>query len=363
MVESLPAPPVPPDADLRDFPFVPMYRARLFGSSFHARSSDAGWRAGVTLWLKAWDQCPAGSLPDDDVDLCRLAELGRDVKTWRALKSEALRGWVLCSDGRMYHSVVAEVVMEALDRKLRQRHATDCSRIKKSNQRHQRNDPVPTYDEWLALRRGEVVALPVPDASPAPASSCPQGQDGLSLGTGGSVPRDNGGVSPRTTDNVPGENGSKGQGQGQGQGQGIGGDSSLRSESPPGGDERDSLDDAVQRERDDAAAWCRGDVAMSWCFAHGRLTHGEIRAIVERWLEEHDPRDVRDAIGTAQCTGKVDNATAYINRLLANKRVKDGAGYLRVVAGGARQGGGAATAEDLKPWDRYGVDEDDWRNA
>ena len=32
----------------------------------------------MTLWLKAQDQVPAGSLPGDDVELCRLAELGRD---------------------------------------------------------------------------------------------------------------------------------------------------------------------------------------------------------------------------------------------------------------------------------------------
>ena len=34
---------------------------RLFGSSFHARASDAEWRAGVTLWLKSFHQVPAGS--------------------------------------------------------------------------------------------------------------------------------------------------------------------------------------------------------------------------------------------------------------------------------------------------------------
>jgi hypothetical protein len=83
MSDDLPSPPIPTGADLRDFPFTPMFRSRLFGSSFHARVSDAGWRAGVTLWLKSWDQSPAGSLPDDDIDLCRLAELGRDLKSWR----------------------------------------------------------------------------------------------------------------------------------------------------------------------------------------------------------------------------------------------------------------------------------------
>lgn len=110
-------PPIPADADLRDFPYTPIFRARLFGSSFHARATDAEWRAGVTLWLKSWDQVPAGSLPDDDIDLCRLAELGRDLKTWRKIRAGAMHGWHKCDDGRLYHAVVAESVLDAYDKR------------------------------------------------------------------------------------------------------------------------------------------------------------------------------------------------------------------------------------------------------
>jgi hypothetical protein len=39
MVSDLPAPLVPEDVDLRDFPFTPIFRARLFGSAFHAGSA------------------------------------------------------------------------------------------------------------------------------------------------------------------------------------------------------------------------------------------------------------------------------------------------------------------------------------
>lgn len=120
---------VPADADLRDFPFTPVFRARLFGSSFHARANDSEWRAGVTLWLKSWDQTPAGSLPDDDIDLCRLAELGRDLKTWKKVKAGAMHGWQLADDGRLYHKVVAESVNEALERKAAQRDRTARARV------------------------------------------------------------------------------------------------------------------------------------------------------------------------------------------------------------------------------------------
>lgn len=126
---DLPAPLTPAGCNLQDFPHTPILRSRLFGSSFHARSTDSEWRAGVTLWLKAWEQIPAGSLPDDDIELCRLAELARDLKTWKKLKAGAMRGWVLCSDGRLYHPVVAEVVTNALNAKAAQRDKTLKARI------------------------------------------------------------------------------------------------------------------------------------------------------------------------------------------------------------------------------------------
>lgn len=129
MTDQMPAPLVPADADLRDFAYTPIYRARLFGSAFHARASDAEWRAGVTLWLKSWDQTPPGSLPDDDIELCRLAELARDLKTWKRLRAGALHGWIKCSDGRLYHKVVAEVVNESIKRKKAQRDKTVRARI------------------------------------------------------------------------------------------------------------------------------------------------------------------------------------------------------------------------------------------
>jgi len=119
----------PPGCVLQDFPHTPIYRARLFGSSFHARTTDAEWRAGVTLWLKSWDQVPAGSLPNDDIELCRLAELARDTKTWKKVREGALRGWVLCNDSRLYHPVVAEGINNALQAKAAQRDKTLKARI------------------------------------------------------------------------------------------------------------------------------------------------------------------------------------------------------------------------------------------
>lgn len=112
-MNELQQPPIPPDVDLRKFPFMPLDVTRLFNSRFHAVANDAEWRAGVTLWLKSWQQIPAASLPDDDIELCRLAELGRDHRTWQKIRAKALHGWIKCADGRLYHPTVAEKAIEA----------------------------------------------------------------------------------------------------------------------------------------------------------------------------------------------------------------------------------------------------------
>lgn len=116
---ELPPPLVPPGIDLRSYRYMPMFLARIFGSTFHASTNDAEWRAGVTLWWKSWWQTPAGSLPDNDVELCRLAELGTAARKWARVRRRALHGWIKCSDGRLYHPVIAEVVFEVWKSKSR----------------------------------------------------------------------------------------------------------------------------------------------------------------------------------------------------------------------------------------------------
>lgn len=108
-----PDPLVPVDVDLRGLEYMPYYGDRLRESGLNARATDAEYRAAHNLWWSAWRQVPASSLPDDDVDLCRLADLGRDQKTWQAVKAGAMRGFVLCSDGRWYHRALAAFATDA----------------------------------------------------------------------------------------------------------------------------------------------------------------------------------------------------------------------------------------------------------
>lgn len=111
------APLVDPDVDLTALPYFPLLRRRLFRSEFHLRATDAEWRAGLTLWVRSFDQQPAGSLPDDDAQLQRLAGLARQHGKWRRVRTMALHGWTLCDDGRLYHATVAEVVNIAISRR------------------------------------------------------------------------------------------------------------------------------------------------------------------------------------------------------------------------------------------------------
>ncbi|UAK25849.1 YdaU family protein [Sphingomonas nostoxanthinifaciens] len=166
---------------------------RLFGSTFNAKASrnPLAWMLGHKLWYRSWHQVPAASLPDDDDELCYLAELGFDRVTWDSARELAMHGWERCSDGRLYHPVVAEAAREAWDRKLKKRHGSLCAAIRKHNERHPEGKiETPDFEQWQALGRPERVT-------------------DMSRVTGGKRSRGR-----------HAENSSKGQGQGQGQGQG-----------------------------------------------------------------------------------------------------------------------------------------------
>jgi hypothetical protein len=119
---DLPAPMTPPDCDLRAFAFMPLDVQRLRDSDLMAIPNAEAFRAAVMTWCVSWHQIPAASLPNDDATLCRLLGYGRDVKAWqRTRKAGGLDGWQLCTDGRLYHPVVAEKANGSWARKLVQR--------------------------------------------------------------------------------------------------------------------------------------------------------------------------------------------------------------------------------------------------
>ncbi|MDB5552827.1 MAG: Uncharacterized protein JWL86_2811 [Rhizobium sp.] len=120
MIEPL----TPPDLDLRDFDWMPLQVVRLRDSGIVVVASAEAFRAAVLLWCASWHQVPAASLPNDEKMLCSLAGFGRDVKAWRAISDDALHGYVECSDGRLYHPVIAGFAIESGSKKRKQSRQT-----------------------------------------------------------------------------------------------------------------------------------------------------------------------------------------------------------------------------------------------
>lgn len=147
----------PPDCDLRDFAFMPLDAARLLDSDMFALSTGEEFKAAIALWCKAWVQVPAASLPDDERVLAYLSGAG---SRWKKVKSMALRGFVKCDDGRLYHSVVAEKAIEAWSKKQSYR-----ARSKKGNEKR-----------WGSHKDGESDPLAIPEGILEPPKGQGQGQ-------------------------------------------------------------------------------------------------------------------------------------------------------------------------------------------
>lgn len=218
-----PEPLTPLDCNLQDFQFMPLDVLRLRDSELASNETPEACWAAVLLWCAAWHQVPAGSIPNDEQWIAKqagYARRGRIDKEWNDVRPGALRGWVECSDGRLYHPVVAEKARDAWQSKLEQRWRSECGRVKKHNQRHGTKVVAPDFVTWLSLGCPQGQPLPVPGDS----AQQEQGQVGNVPSPGGTSPQDN-----------PGDKGSKGQGEGQGQGDSYvePSGSTLRGDSPP----------------------------------------------------------------------------------------------------------------------------------
>ena len=134
-MDNLPKPLTNLNCDLRDFPFMPLDVVRLRDSDIAALSNGDEFRCAVLLWCASWHQIPAASLPDDDIVLSQLAGFGRVVKEWQKFRNGALRGWIKCSDGRLYHPVVAEKANEAWASRIKYREKKEADRARIAEKR------------------------------------------------------------------------------------------------------------------------------------------------------------------------------------------------------------------------------------
>lgn len=123
-----PAPLLPTNVDLRDFEFIPMDVRRVLNSDTWLTGTGDQRAATMALWLESWHQLPAASLPSSEQGLAQLSHAGA---AWKRVRAHALRGWVLCTDGRLYHPVVAAKALEAWLEKLASRKSSGAGNAKR----------------------------------------------------------------------------------------------------------------------------------------------------------------------------------------------------------------------------------------
>lgn len=107
----------------------------------------------LMLWMRAWTQTPCGSLPAADELIA--GRIGMDQRVFAVHRDTLMRGWYRCSDGRLYHAVLTELV-EAM------RDSRKADRLKKQKQRE----------------KNQVLSENVPGDS----TGTPQGVTGVSQG-------------------------------------------------------------------------------------------------------------------------------------------------------------------------------------
>lgn len=102
---------------------------RLLSSRFLTYAVAEGRRADIAtsmiLCAEAFRQDPAGTLPDDDVQLADLAKFGRDIDGWKAVRASVLVGWHRVAiegdeedaEPRLAHTMIASIAVRTYRRK------------------------------------------------------------------------------------------------------------------------------------------------------------------------------------------------------------------------------------------------------
>lgn len=126
-MSELPEPLTPPECDLRDFPWMPVVVPQLTKSkawSICKRRPELAFYM-LNLWMASWHSVPAASLEDDDDVLCDAAMC--DAKKWPQVREQVMRNWIKCTDGLLYHPVVAKEANASWESKVAQRARTKAA--------------------------------------------------------------------------------------------------------------------------------------------------------------------------------------------------------------------------------------------
>lgn len=142
MSAELPEPLVPAEVDLRDLQWMPLDVTRLRDSGLASDETPEACWAAVLLWCAAWHQVPAASVPDNEQWLakaCGYVARGRIDPAWKQVRDGALRNFVMCSDGRLYHSTLATKALESWQWKQTQRARTAAATAAREARKRERD--------------------------------------------------------------------------------------------------------------------------------------------------------------------------------------------------------------------------------
>lgn len=142
----MPAPLVSAEVDLRGMSSFMLDVDRLLASELVALGTPEECWAATMLWCRAWKQVPAASLPDDDRVLAAFSGAG---KRWPKVRDMALRGFVKCDDGRLYHHVLAGEANAAWKRRqaYSEKRERDAERLRSWRATKQEGNAGETRDE------------------------------------------------------------------------------------------------------------------------------------------------------------------------------------------------------------------------
>lgn len=130
---DLPDPLVSSGTDITGLDGFMLDTERLMASELWALANGEEFKAALGLWCRAWKQDPPGSLPNDPRVLAAFSGAG---PRWQKVRAMALRGFVLCSDGRLYHQVLCADVKRAALKKAQRRERTLAASAARWRERH-----------------------------------------------------------------------------------------------------------------------------------------------------------------------------------------------------------------------------------
>lgn len=123
-----PAPPYAATANMRKFDSLMMNVKTVTSGELALSSPLPVFKAVILLQMEAWQQLPAGSLPNDDLALSRLSSLGPE---WPQYKRQCMRGWYLANDNRLYSDDMTQRVLNGLRLQEKEGEEREKERVKK----------------------------------------------------------------------------------------------------------------------------------------------------------------------------------------------------------------------------------------